>query len=70
MTRFPSHMHAPAAKVIQVIEVEYRRGQGIKDDPVRMVTGYYSFDGELLAERDDWKITTWTEYSATTRDSA
>jgi hypothetical protein len=70
MTRPGYIEHSPTAKVVQVIEVEYRRGQGVKDDPVRMVTGYYSFEGELLAERDDGRNTSWTEYSATTRDSA
>lgn len=40
------------AKVIQVIEVEEKRGKGIVGDPVRRVMQYWSFDGELLAEND------------------
>ncbi|WP_315731713.1 MULTISPECIES: hypothetical protein [unclassified Bradyrhizobium] len=40
------------AKVIQVIEVEEKRGKGIVGDPVRCVMQYWSFDGELLAEND------------------
>lgn len=42
------------ARVIQVIEtcIE-RRGSGKDpDDPIRIVTQYWSFDGELLAEVD------------------
>lgn len=40
------------ARVIQVIETTLeRRGDG-KDDPIRIVTQYWSFDGELLAEDD------------------
>ena len=29
-----------------------RRGEGIKEDPVRIITQYWSLDGELLAEVD------------------
>lgn len=42
------------ARVIQVIETRIeRRGSG-KDDssPIRIITQYWSFDGELLAEVD------------------
>ena len=46
---------APDAEVIQVIEVQFRRGKGeAPDDPVRMVVAYYGLDGTWLAERDDW----------------
>ena len=44
------------AKLIQVIEAEESRGKGLPDDPYRRVVVYYSVDGELLAERDDWKL--------------
>jgi hypothetical protein len=40
------------AKVIQVIEVEVKRGKGIEDDPIRGVMQYWSLEGELLAESD------------------
>jgi hypothetical protein len=40
------------AKVIQVIEAEDRRGNGMPDNPWRMVKQYFSLDGELLAEFD------------------
>lgn len=56
---------APDARVISVIEVIYRRGQGVEHDPVRMVTAYYSFEGELLAERDDWETTATVESGRT-----
>ncbi|MNV81866.1 hypothetical protein D3C71_1755610 [compost metagenome] len=39
-------------KVIQVIETRLtRRGNGI-DDPVRIITQYWTLDGVLLAEVD------------------
>lgn len=42
-----------AAKVIQVIETKLlRRGKGVESDPIRIVTQYWSLDGELLAEVD------------------
>lgn len=40
------------AKVIQVIEVELKRGKGVEDDPIRGVLQYWSLDGDLLAEND------------------
>ena len=40
------------AKLIQVIKTEEKRGEGKEDDPVRLVTQYWSTDGTLLAERD------------------
>ena len=38
----------------QVIEIEVRRGTGTADDPVRLVSQYFSADdeGKLLAEFD------------------
>jgi hypothetical protein len=40
-------------EVIQVVRTRLlRRGDG-KTDPIRIVTQYWSLDGELLAEVDD-----------------
>lgn len=40
------------ARVIQVIETTLeRRGDG-KDTPIRLITQYWTLDGELLAEVD------------------
>ncbi len=44
------------ARVIQVIEVAANRGAGTKKDPVRKITQYWDFEGNLLAERDDFLI--------------
>ena len=44
-----------SAQLIQVIEVVMPRGKGVVGDPYRLVTQYYSTDGDLLAERDFWK---------------
>ena len=41
------------AKVIQVIVTDIlRRGTGTAADPIRIITQYWSLDGELLAEVD------------------
>ncbi len=39
-------------RVIEVIETKALRGIGTKENPVRIVTQYWDFDGNLLAERD------------------
>ncbi|HMF60227.1 MAG TPA: hypothetical protein VK595_07645 [Vicinamibacterales bacterium] len=40
------------AELVQVIRTSLtRRGDG-KDDPIRIITQYWSVDGELLAEVD------------------
>lgn len=41
-----------SAKVIQVIETTALRGQGTNDDLLRIVTQYWDFEGNLLAEND------------------
>ena len=41
-----------AARLIEVIEVEEKRGKGTKSDPTRIVLQYWSKDGVLLAEND------------------
>jgi hypothetical protein len=44
------------AELIQVIRTTLlRRGDG-KDDPIRIITQYWSVDGELLAEVDPDKL--------------
>ncbi len=40
------------ARIIQVIETKAIKGLGIERDPVRDVTQYWDFDGNLLAEFD------------------
>lgn len=41
------------AKVMQVIQTTLlRRGEGVEGDPVRIITQYWSFEGDLLAEVD------------------
>ncbi len=41
-----------SAKVIQVIKTESARGKGTPEDLSRIVTQYWDFDGNLLAEND------------------
>lgn len=41
-----------SAQVIQVIKTESMRGEGTQEDLCRMVTQYWDFDGNLLAEND------------------
>ena len=40
------------AKVNQVIETKAMRGLGTEKDPARVVTQYWDFDGNFLAEMD------------------
>jgi hypothetical protein len=43
-------------RVIQVIETNLmKRGKGVEGDPVRTIKQYYSLDGELLWEVDQWE---------------
>jgi len=51
------HTQSPfGARVIQVIETQLeKRGQGVAGDPVRRVRQYWTLDGLLLAEVDDWE---------------
>ncbi len=41
-----------SAQVIQVIKTESLRGEGTQEDLCRIVTQYWDFDGNLLAEHD------------------
>lgn len=41
-----------SARVIRVIETKSLRGRGTKDDTSRLVTQYWDFQGNLLAEYD------------------
>lgn len=41
-----------SAKVIQVIQTKSTRGKGTDADPVREVTQYWDFEGNLICEKD------------------
>lgn len=41
-------------ELVEVIHVEAARGEGTEDDPARIVHQYWSKNGELLAEKDDF----------------
>ena len=41
-----------SARVIQVIETKSTRGKGTDADPVRQVTQYWDFEGNLICEKD------------------
>lgn len=42
-----------SARVIRVIETKTLRGAGTEEDVCRLVTQYWDFEGNLLAERDE-----------------
>ena len=46
------HGTVRSAQVISVIRTESRTGAGTEDNPNRIVTQYWSTDGELLAVHD------------------
>jgi len=44
------------ARVISVIETTLTMlGEGVEDNPVRILTQYWTVDGDLLASVDKWK---------------
>lgn len=43
-----------SAKAVLVIETKTARGSGAAEQPVRIVTEYWSLDGEKLAENDPY----------------
>lgn len=42
------------AELIEVIHTIATRGDGTKENPIRLVHQYWSKDGELLAEKDEY----------------
>lgn len=47
--------HFVSAKLVQVIEVRYRRGAGIEPSALREVTAWFHLDGRPVAEEDPCK---------------
>lgn len=45
-----------SARVMQVIETKSARGAGTDEQPVRIVTQYWSLEGKFLAENDPCSI--------------
>lgn len=41
-------------ELVEVIHIEATRGRGIEKDPIRIVHQYWSKDGALLAEKDEY----------------
>lgn len=41
------------AKIVELIETEMTKGNGVKDDPYRSVIQYWSKEGNLLFEIDE-----------------
>ncbi|MGM0239895.1 hypothetical protein [Enterococcus sp. AZ103] len=41
-------------KLVEVIHVEATRGKGTEEDPARIVHQYWSKEGVLLAEKDEY----------------
>ena len=41
-----------SAKIVRVIETKSARGSCTREDPMRIVTQYWDFKGNLLAEND------------------
>lgn len=54
-----------SARVIQVIKTEALRGKGTQEDLSRVVTQYWDFNGNLLAEHDPAR----DEFVVTEQDS-
>lgn len=44
------------AKLVELIETQERRGEGkTEEDPIRIVTQWYTKEGELVVELDPFK---------------
>lgn len=43
-----------SAKVIRVVETKSAKGNGSENDPSRIITQYWDFKGNLLAENDPY----------------
>ena len=41
-------------RIVELIYTEDRRGEGVKDDPARMVQQLWTKDGTLVAEQDSF----------------
>jgi hypothetical protein len=52
-----------SAALAQLIRTESIRGAGHEDDPVRIVTHYWSAEGELLAEHDPLEHMRWRQFA-------
>lgn len=50
--------HQPPQKVemVELIKVEFLKGDGTANDPVRYINRYYNLDGQLLFEIDDYDV--------------
>ena len=48
-------------RVMKVIRVICRKGNGTSENPVRFVYQYWDFKGNLLAEYDKWKTDNYLE---------
>ena len=58
------------ARLIRVIEVSKKRGDGTTNNPSRQVTEYWSTNGDLLAVKDEWlshHMRTLPDYNLTER---
>lgn len=53
---FPRLADLRQVKIIEVIQVKRVIGEGIDEDPARIIWEYYTFDGKLLARNDDWAV--------------
>ena len=42
------------AQLVEVIKIELDKGEGTEESPLWSVTQYWSLDGEMLVEKDDY----------------
>lgn len=58
-----------SARVIEVIETKSARGCGSSEQPSRIITEYWSLEGEKLAERDPYFRSMASAFSNASSDS-
>ncbi len=55
------HKGPDDVRVMKVIRVICKKGNGTSENPVRYVYQYWDFKGNLLAECDEWKENNYLE---------
>lgn len=57
MYKKPLEHRAPdSVEVVKVIKVEYVKGNGTEESPVRNAKSYYDIDGNFLFEKDGYEM--------------
>lgn len=48
----PRPTRIDAVEIVRLVRIAFTRGLGLEDDPVRLVTQWWTEEGELIKEQD------------------